>query len=230
MQEQRLFSADALAVKSLLDDVGDTAAHITADTEGGPYHVKRLIEGDLATARRAARELEGEERKIAMASTYFMEANLLYRALGNTVTDLGKDSLRDAAKLAESANQYMPSPHCHVLLGKIYDELGDYPSARAAFERGVEFGDDPGAIEAKKELLRLDSKVQAIQADISSSQFVGGGCMKVFAIVGIIAFLFSLMLSSPLPAVAGFLTLVAGISVLGFLYGAYEYLKTYFVK
>jgi tetratricopeptide (TPR) repeat protein len=230
MSDQRPFSADALAVKALLDDIGDTAAQITSDTEGAPYHVQKLIKGDLKAARRAAQNLEGDERKIAMAATYFQEANLLYRVLGNTVTTFGKDSLRDAAKLAESANEYMPSPHCYILLGKIYDELGDHSSAQAALQKGVEFDDDPGAIEAKKELLRLDSKVEAIQSDINSSRFVGGGCMKVFAVVGVVSFLLALLLESRLPAVSGFLVLATGISVLGFLYGAYEYVKTYVVK
>ena len=105
MTVQPQFSPQAQVVVSLLRDVEAAEGRINPSATDAAYHARKLIDGDLALAQKAAAQLSGEEASMVVARGYIQEARLYYRFLAT----LSKDDLRHAARCAENATRRFPN-------------------------------------------------------------------------------------------------------------------------
>ncbi len=212
MTVQPQFPPQAQVVVSLLRDVEAAEGRINADATDAAYHARKLIDGDLALAQRAAGQLSGDEAAMVVARGYIQEARLYFRFLA----PLSKDDLRHAARCAETATRRFPSAVGYLLLGRIYAEMGENEKARQAFQTAAEGDSGELGIEARKELMRFEQVRQTVAEETSTNK----GCATALMIAGVLVMLISF----------GTSILLFPIGVLMLLAGGFNYLKAMFVK
>jgi hypothetical protein len=212
MTVQPQFSPQAQVAVSLLRDVEAAEERIAPGASDAWFQAKRLIEGDLALAQQAARQLSGEEASMIVARGHLQEARLYFRFLA----PVSKDDLRHAATCAEIACRQFPTAVGHLLLGQIYAEMGENEKARQAFQTAAEGDSGELGIEARKELMRFEKVRRAMAEETSSNK----GSAITLMVVGAVVALISLVTYILLLPVGGVMILVGG----------YNYLKESFVK